>query len=62
MKNLKIPDHQHERIKEGADKSGLPIRFFTEALVSYALDKLDAGDIRLQSVQAIEQPQPEEAA
>ena len=59
MKNLKITDDQHERIKAGAESSNLPIRSFTEALVNYGLDKFECGAVQLQTVRLTE-PQIEE--
>ena len=54
MKNLKITEDQHKRIKAGAEVSGLNVSTFTNALVEYALDKLDSGEIKLLPAHVIE--------
>ena len=66
MKNLKITDYQHDRIKSGAEKQGLPVGSFSDAILDYALSKYEAGDVQMTAPvpPRIEeaQPQPEEAA
>lgn len=47
MKNLKITDYQHDRIKSGAEKEGLPVGSFSDAILDFALSKFEAGEIKM---------------
>lgn len=63
MKNLKITDYQHDRIKSGAEKEGLPVGSFSDAILDYALSKFEAGEVKMAAPipPRIEEAQPEEA-
>lgn len=64
MKNLKITDFQHERIKSLSEKLELNVSEITDALLDYSLNKVEAGEASLSAPvpPRIEEPQPEEAA
>lgn len=64
MKNLKIADHQHERIKILSEKLELNVSEITDALLDYSLNKVEAGEAQLSAPvpPRIEEPQPEEVA
>lgn len=59
MKNLKITDYQHERLKAGAEKEGIPLASFVNAVLDFSLSKFEAGII---SVPAPKPPIAEEVA
>lgn len=61
MKNLKIADHQHERIKILSEKLELNVSEVTDALLDYSLNKVEAGEAQLSKPvpPRIEEPQPE---
>lgn len=63
MKNLKIEDHQHERIKNLSETLNLAVAEVTNALLEYSLNKVEAGEAQLSAPvpPRIEEPQPEEA-
>ena len=64
MKNLKITDYQHERIKSLSEKLELNVSEITDALLDYSLNKVEAGEAQLSAPvpPRIEEPQPEEVA
>lgn len=61
MKNLKIEDHQHERIKNLSETLNLTVAEVTNALLEYSLNKVEAGEAQLSAPvpPRIEEPQPE---
>ena len=61
MKNLKIEDHQHERIKSLSENLSLTVAEVTDALLDYSLNKVEAGEAQLSAPipPRIEEPQPE---
>lgn len=65
MKNLKITEYQHDRIKSGSDREGLPVGSFTDAILEFALSRYEAGEIKIAPptpprAEFINQLQPEE--
>lgn len=64
MKNLKIADHQHDRIKKLSETLALNVSEITDALLDYSLNKVEAGEAQLSAPvpPRIEEPQPEEVA
>ncbi len=65
MKNLKITEYQHDRIKSGADREGRPVGSFSDAILELALTKYEAGEIVIAKPippRAVEQPEPLEVA
>ena len=47
MKNLKITDRQHDRIKRGSETEGLPVFSFTDAMLDFALSKYEDGSVKV---------------
>lgn len=47
MKNLKIADKQHDRIKSGSESEALPVFLFTDALLEFALTRYEFGEIKI---------------
>lgn len=64
MKNLKIADRQHDRIKKLSETLALNVSEITDALLDYSLNKVEAGEAQLSAPvpPRIEEPQPEEVA
>lgn len=61
MKNLKISDYQHERIKKLSEELDLTVSEITDAILDYSLTKVEAGEAQLSAPvpPRIEEPQPE---
>lgn len=47
MKNLKVTDYQHDRIKAGSQAEGLPVGSFIDAILQFALTQYESGKLRI---------------
>ena len=42
---IRVPAETHQRLREGAEKTGNSLKRFSAAILDYALAKFDAGEI-----------------
>lgn len=58
---IDVTNETHQRLRDGASKTGNSLKRFTSLLLDYALGKFEGGEIGLREP-AIEEIQPEEGA